>query len=66
MKDTSKTPLRKLPGAIRKIKDLKNEATDKAVEKLTSEQKKTWQEMTGEKFDFQFQLPIRPRGSRER
>ena len=36
---------------------MKNEATDKAVEQLTGEQKKTWQEMTGEKFDFQFQLP---------
>lgn len=66
MKDTSTAPLRKLPGAIRKIKERKNEATDKAVEKLTSEQKKTWQEMTGEKFDFQFQLPGRPRGIRER
>jgi hypothetical protein len=57
MKDTSTMPLRKLPRTIPKIKQLKNEATDKAIEKLTSEQKKTWQEMTGEKFDFQFQLP---------
>lgn len=62
IKDTSSAPLRKLPGALRKIKELKNEATDKAVGKLTGEQKKTWHEMTGEKFDFQLQLPAGPLG----
>lgn len=57
-KDVASAPLRKMPGAIRKVKQLKDEATQKAVEKLTSAQKQTWQEMTGEKFDFKLQLPI--------
>jgi len=37
---------------------LKKAATEKAVQTLTSEQKKTWKEMNGEPFDFKLELPI--------
>jgi hypothetical protein len=60
IKDASSAPLRKAPAAIRKAKELKNAATEKAVEKLTSEQKKIWKEMNGEPFDLRLELPIRP------
>ena len=62
IKDASSAPVRKMPLAIRKAKELKEEATRKAVEKLTEEQQKTWASMQGEKFDFKMQLPIRPGG----
>ena len=62
IKDASSAPVRKMPLAIRKAKELKEEATRKAVEKLTEEQQKTWTAMQGEKFDFKMQLPIRPGG----
>ena len=64
-KDASTAPLLKMSGAIRKVKDLKNAATQKAVAKLTSAQKQTWQDMTGEKFEFKLELPI-GRGVRRR
>lgn len=59
IKDASSAPLRKAPAAIRKAKELKNAATEKAVEKLTSEQKNLWKEMNGEPFDLRLELPIR-------
>jgi hypothetical protein len=62
MRDAASAPLRKMPGAIQKVKEMKDDATRKAVDKLTPEQKKTWKEMTGEKFDFKLELPLRPGG----
>lgn len=59
LKDASSAPLRKGPAAVQKAKQLKNAATEKAVQTLTSEQKKTWKEMTGEPFDFKLELPLR-------
>jgi Spy/CpxP family protein refolding chaperone len=56
LKDASSAPLRKIPGAIVKVKELKNTATQKAIDKLTSAQQQTWQEMIGEKFDFKLEL----------
>lgn len=63
LKDASTAPLRKGLGAIVKVKELKNTATQKAIGKLTSAQKQTWQEMTGEKFEFKLELPLRRGGS---
>lgn len=62
IKDASTAPARKMPMAIRKAKELKEEATRKAVGQLTEEQQKIWTAMQGEKFDFKMQLPIRPGG----
>jgi hypothetical protein len=59
IKDASSALLRKAPAAIRKAKELKNAATKKAVETLTSEQKKIWKDMNGEPFDLKLELPIR-------
>jgi Spy/CpxP family protein refolding chaperone len=59
IKDASSAPLRKAPAAIRKAKELKNVATEKAVQTLTREQKITWKEMNGEPFDLKLELPIR-------
>ncbi len=58
IKDASSAPLRRAPAAIQKAKELKNAATEKAVEKLSSEQKKIWKEMNGEPFDLRIELPI--------
>jgi Spy/CpxP family protein refolding chaperone len=55
-KDVSSAPLRKLPEATRKARTLRDEATRKAVDTLNDDQKKTWKEMTGEKFDFKLDL----------
>ncbi len=55
-KDVSSAPLRKLPEATRKARTLHDEATRKAVDTLDDEQKKTWKDMTGEKFDFKLDL----------
>jgi Spy/CpxP family protein refolding chaperone len=53
---------RKATAAVGKIKTLNEEATQKALAKLTEEQKKTWHEMTGDKFDFKLlDLQSRPR-----
>jgi hypothetical protein len=60
IKDASSAPLRKAPAALRKAKELKNAATEKAVEKLTSEQKQIWKEMNGEPFDLRLEFPLRP------
>jgi hypothetical protein len=51
---------RKAAETPRKIQTLNDDATKKALAKLTSEQKKTWNEMTGEKFDFKFDVFNRP------
>jgi hypothetical protein len=59
IKEASSAPLRRAPAALRKAKVLKNAATEKAVDKLTSEQKKIWKAMNGEPFDFRLELPIR-------
>lgn len=55
--------LRKLADTARKIKDLNEAAKRKALGKLTDEQMKSWRELTGERFEFQFDLPGGP-GSR--
>jgi hypothetical protein len=60
IKDASDAPLRRLPAALQKSKELKEAATQKAVDTLTNEQKEIWKEMNGEKFDFRLELPIRP------
>jgi hypothetical protein len=59
IKDASSAPLRKAPAAIQKAKELKNAATEKAVQTLTGEQKKTWKEMNGEPLDLRLELPNR-------
>jgi hypothetical protein len=59
IKEASDAPLRKAPAALQKARELKNAATEKAVETLTNEQKKLWKEMNGEPFDFKLELPIR-------
>ena len=59
IKDASSAPLRKTPAALQKAKELKNAATEKAVETLSSEQKKIWKDMNGEPFDLKLELPIR-------
>jgi hypothetical protein len=59
LKDASIAPLRRARAAIGKAKELKNAATEKAVQTLTSEQKEIWKEMNGEPFDFKLELPVR-------
>ncbi len=44
----------------RKIKTLADAATKKAFGTLTDEQRKTWKEMTGEKFELKLELLNRP------
>ncbi|HTU93290.1 MAG TPA: hypothetical protein VMF69_24630 [Gemmataceae bacterium] len=61
-KEAAKAPLRKMPGAVQKVRELKEDATKKAIQTLTAEQKKTWKEITGEKIDFKLELPLRPGG----
>lgn len=56
--DAVDMPLRKMPAAFQKSKELKSEATQKALDTLSSEQKDKWKEMTGNKFDYKFDLPI--------
>jgi hypothetical protein len=60
LKDASRAPVRLLPAAVRRARELKNAATEKAIETLTREQKEIWKEMNGEKFDFKLELPIHP------
>lgn len=55
-KDVQSAPLRNMPRAMQKSKELKDVATQKAVERLTDEQQKVWKEMNGPKFDFQLEL----------
>jgi hypothetical protein len=45
---------------MKKMKEIRETATDKVVSKLTDDQKKKWKEMTGEKFDLKLQPPGRP------
>ncbi len=59
LKDASIAPVRRAPAAIQKARELKNTATEKAVQTLTNEQKKIWKEMNGEPIDLRLELPIR-------
>ncbi len=61
-KDAANGPLLKLPEAARKARTLSDEATKKALDTLSSEQKKTWNEMTGEKFELKLDILSRPGG----
>jgi len=45
--------------AMKKMTDLTKEATKKAMDLLTTEQKATWKEMTGEPFELQMAAPRR-------
>src|SRR4029077_20062920 len=45
------------PDTMKKVQALRKEASDKSVNLLTSEQKKTWTEMTGKPLDIPFELP---------
>jgi hypothetical protein len=62
LKDVASAPLRKGPEALRKVRELKNDATRKAVDTLTVDQKKTWKEMTGETFELKLDGSLLPRG----
>jgi uncharacterized membrane protein len=63
-KDAANGPLLKLPEAVRKARTLNDEATKKALATLTREQKKTWDDMTGEKFELKLDILNRPGGGR--
>jgi hypothetical protein len=61
--DTPQRPLEKLRKAAetgQTIKKLTDAANTKALATLTSEQKSTWKEMTGRKFDLQLDILNRP------
>lgn len=42
-------------GGMKKMVELRKQATEKAVGVLTDEQKKTWKEMTGEPFEVVYE-----------
>jgi hypothetical protein len=48
--------------AMKKLAGLRQEAADKAVATLTEKQKKTWEQMTGPKFEFKETFPGFGRG----
>jgi hypothetical protein len=48
--------------AMKKLASLRQEAADKAVATLTEKQKKTWEQMTGPKFEFKETFPGFGRG----
>jgi hypothetical protein len=59
----ARRPLEKARKAVetgQAIKKLIEAANDKALGTLTSEQKSTWKEMTGKKFDFKLDILDRP------
>lgn len=61
--DVPQRPLEKLrkgAEALQTIKKLTEAASDKALNTLSSEQKDTWKEMTGKKFDFKLDILNRP------
>jgi len=60
VKDVSSAPLRKGADAVRKARTLNDEATKKALAVLNRAQQKTWDEMTGEKFELKIDLLNRP------
>ncbi len=47
-------------GAMKKSAELRKAANEKAMELLTSEQKATWKELTGEHFEVKFEPRLRP------
>jgi hypothetical protein len=51
---------RKVLQAYRTVRVKSEAATDKALGRLTDEQRKTWRELTGEPFAFRFELPFGP------
>jgi hypothetical protein len=65
VKAASSAPLRRGLGAIRKVRELKDEADRKAIATLTAEQKKKWDELTGDKIDVKIELPRRPDGRKQ-
>ncbi len=42
----------KMADAIKKVMALRKDAVDRAVDGLTDDQKKTWKDLTGDKFEF--------------
>jgi Spy/CpxP family protein refolding chaperone len=62
VKDAANGPLLKALEAARKAKSLSEEATRKALATLSSEQQKTWNEMTGDKFELKLDILSRPGG----
>ncbi|MHB1422146.1 MAG: hypothetical protein ACYC3I_02895 [Gemmataceae bacterium] len=62
LREAANAPVRKGPAAIRRVRELKDEADRKAMATLRDEQKRSWKEMTGEKIDVKIELPIRPGG----
>jgi hypothetical protein len=51
-RDVPTAPLRRLPAAVRRARELKDTATQKAVGTLNEDQKTTWKQMTGDRFDL--------------
>ncbi len=49
---------RNILAAYQTVRGKSETATEKALARLTDEQRKTWKEMTGAKFVFKFELPI--------
>lgn len=56
-------PIRNMPELIGKARTLNDKATKKALDVLTAEQQKKWQDMTGEKFELKF-APLNRRRAR--
>lgn len=46
--------------AMRKMADMRKQASEKAMAILTDDQKKTWKDMTGEPFEVRFEMRRRP------
>ena len=49
---------------MKKIADLRKQATEKAVAVLTDEQKKSWKDLIGEPFEVKFEPPPGAEGYR--
>jgi hypothetical protein len=49
------------PDTMKKVQALRKEAAEKSLNVLSSEQKKTWTEMTGKTLEIQFDFPGGPR-----
>jgi hypothetical protein len=60
IQDAASAPLRKSAEAVRKVRDLRINATKKALDTLDDEQKKAWKDLTGDKFDFRLEIFNRP------
>ena len=44
---------------MKKVQTLRTEAMDKVVKGLSDDQKKTWKDLTGDKFELSFGRPRR-------